>query len=76
MPSNITERITKKAFELLEKNPEGLRNTELRRGIEASDPSFHPKTVNGIVWKLPERFPNRVYKSARGVFRLVKYKDS
>jgi len=63
-----------KALELLEQHPEGLRFSELRSLIEASDSSFHPKTVNGCVWKLVQRFPDRVYKPSRGLFRLVKYK--
>lgn len=74
--STITGRIYAKAFELLEQHPEGLRFSELRSAIEASDHSFHPKTVNGCVWKLVQRFPDRVYKPSRGLFRLRKYKPS
>lgn len=70
----VTARIYAKAFELLEQHPEGLRFTELRSAIEASDRSFHPKTVNGCVWKLPQRYPDAVYKPSRGLFRLLKYK--
>lgn len=73
--SKVTERINAKAFELLEQHPEGLRFTELRSKIEESDRSFHPKTVNGCVWKLIQRFPDKVYKPSRGLFRLVKYKS-
>ena len=72
----VTERIYAKAFELLEQHPEGLRFVELRSAIEASDRSFHPKTVNGCVWKLPQRFPDRVYKPSRGLFRLLKFKPA
>ena len=61
------------AIELLESHPEGLRTTELNRMIKASDPSLHPKTINGTVWKLVENFPNLVYKPERGLFRLTKY---
>jgi len=71
---NITQRITKKAFELLEDHPEGLTFSELRSKIEASDPNLHPKTVNGVVWKLVQKFPDKVYKPSRGLFRLKKYK--
>ncbi len=66
----VTERINATALDLLRKNPEGLRWTELRKKIEASDASFHPKTVNGCVWKLVENFPDRVYKPSKGLFRL------
>jgi len=72
---NITERINAKAFELLEQHPEGLRFSELRARIEESDRTLHPKTVNGSVWKLPQKFPDRVYKPSRGLFRLLKYKS-
>ena len=72
----VTERINATAFELLERHPEGLRWSELLRQIQASDPGFHPKTVNGCVWKLVERFPDKVYKPSKGLFRLVKYKSA
>lgn len=72
--SKITERIYAKAFKLLEKNPKGLRWSEMLLKIKESDPTFHPKTVNGCVWKLVEKFPDRVYKPSKGLFRLLKYK--
>jgi len=73
-PSTITGRINAKALKLLEQHPEGLRWSELIKEIKASDPAFHPKTVNGCVWKLTERFPDKVYKPSKGLFRLLKYK--
>lgn len=75
MPTPVTHRINAKAFELLEEHPEGLRWSEMLSKIKASDPSFHPKTVNGCVWKLVQKFPNQVYKPSRGLFRLLKYKS-
>ena len=71
----VTYRINAKAFELLEKHPEGLRWSVLLSKIIASDPNFHPKTVNGCVWKLVERFPDKIYKPSKGLFRLLKYKS-
>ena len=71
----VTHRIYTKAFELLEKNPKGIGWSEMLKKIQESDPSFHPKTVNGCVWKLVERFPDRVYKPKKGLFRLLKYKS-
>ena len=72
--SKVTERIYAKTFELLEKYPEGLKWSELLSKIKASDSSFHPKTVNGCIWKLVERFPDKIYKPSKGLFRLLKYK--
>lgn len=70
----ITRRIYAKLFELLDKNPEGLHWSELISKIEASDHGFHPKTVNGCIWKLIEKFPDKVYKPSKGLFCLLKYK--
>jgi hypothetical protein len=72
--SKVTERINATALRLLERYPEGLSWTDLRTKIEESDPSFHPKTVNGCVWKLVEKYPDEVYKPSKGLFRLTKHK--
>ncbi|EKD66508.1 MAG: hypothetical protein ACD_49C00038G0042 [uncultured bacterium (gcode 4)] len=72
--SRVTERINAEAFKLLENHPEGLRWSELLSKIKKSDPTFHPKTVNGSIWKLVEKFPDRIYKPSKGLFRLLKYK--
>lgn len=71
----ITQRINETAIELLTQNPDGLSWSELSRQIKASDPTLHPKTVNGCVWKLVEKFPDKVYKPEKGLFRLTKYKS-
>lgn len=70
----ITGSINAKALDLLEKHPEGLRWSELLSKIKEAYPNFHPKTINGCVWKLLEKFPNQIYKPSRGVFCLTKYK--
>jgi len=74
--TTVTGRINAKALELLEKHPEGLRWSELLAKIKVSNPDFHPKTVNGCIWKLAERFPDKVYKPASGLFRMRKYKSA
>jgi hypothetical protein len=73
--SKVTERINAIAFDLLEQHPEGLHWSELLSKIKTSDPKFHPKTVNGCIWKLIQRFPDKVYKPSKGLFRLLKYKS-
>lgn len=73
--TGVTERIYATALDLLEQHQEGIRFSALRSAIEASDRTFHPKTVNGCVWKLVQRFPDRVYKPSRGLFRLLKYRS-
>ena len=70
--SKVTERINATALELLDKHPEGLRWSELLSKIKAANPIFHPKTINGCVWKLVEKYPDRIYKPSKGLFRLLK----
>lgn len=70
----ITGQIYTKIFEILENNPGGIHWSELLTMIQTSFPSFHPKTINGCVWKLIEKYPDKVYKPEKGLFRLLKYK--
>jgi hypothetical protein len=72
-PTTVTGRINATALDLLEKHPEGLRWVELLSMIKESDPTLHPKTVNGCVWRLVEKYPDLVHKPSKGVFQLIKY---
>lgn len=74
--TTVTGRIYATLLKLLKQNPEGLQWSELLVKVQQIDPSFHPKTVNGCVWKLTEKFPEQVYKHSKGRFRLLKYKSS
>lgn len=76
MPEPVTHRIYATIFALLDANPEGLRWSDLLKKIKEEDSSFHPKTVNGCVWKLVEKYPEKVYKPSKGLFRLVKYREN
>lgn len=71
----VTHRIDALVLALLEQHPEGLRWSELLAKVRESDPTLHPKTVNGRVWKLVENHPDKVYKPAKGLFRLLKYRS-
>ena len=71
---SITQDINNKALELLAKNPAGLRWSELLTKLQESSPDWHPKTVNGCVWKLVEKYPDQVYKPVKGLFKLTKFK--
>lgn len=74
--STITGRINATALALLDASPEGLRWTDLLSKIKASDPTLHPKTINGCVWKLVEKFPDKVHKPSKGLFQLLKYQST
>lgn len=70
----VTGQIYYKIIELLDTNPDGLHWSELISILETTFPHFHPKTINGCVWKLIERYPDQVYKPEKGLFKLLKYK--
>ena len=72
--ATIGEQIVEKAFEILEASPEGVRYSDLKRRIIEADHSFNSNTVGGSTWNLDERYPDRVYKPSRGLFRLMKYR--
>lgn len=74
MQEPVTHRIYETIFNLLEKNPKGLRWSELLVKVAEENSSFHPKTVNGCVWKLVEKYPEKVYKPQKGLFRLTKFR--
>lgn len=66
----ITHQINARVFKLLAQHPEGMRWSELLAGIKKSNPKFHPKTINGCIWKLVENFPDKVHKPKKGLFKL------
>lgn len=70
----ITARVYEIIMKALDENPEGLQWTELLRIIKTTDPTIHPKTANGLIWKLVEKFPDQIHKPQKGLFQLVKYK--
>ena len=69
---SATKIIETKIFELLENNPEGMRWVDLNNKILESNSTLHPKTVNGIIWKIVEKYPDKIYKPSKGIFKLKK----
>jgi len=75
MATTISGQIREIAFGLLEAKPEGIRYSELGRKILEVNSSFMPNTISGATWDLDIKFPDKVYKPDRGVFRLIKFKE-
>ena len=73
-PETKTGKVRIAALELLENSPPGIRWVDLNRQIEEKDPTLHPKTINGTVWRLTETLPKLVYKPEKGLFRHTKFK--
>jgi hypothetical protein len=79
-PSQImatkTGLIQTKAIEILKSAPHGIRTSQLLKAIQDDLSDIHPKTINGVVWKLPETRPEEVYKPSRGIFRHVSFRGT
>jgi hypothetical protein len=71
----IGKRITDVALDLLKQQPDGVRWAQLLRQVSQSDGSFNPHTIQGNLWDLDQRFPDKVYKPSRGLFRLLEFRD-
>jgi len=71
----IRERIRTIALGLLKKHPEGLRYSELHRKVRSIDPMLNPNTINTSIWNLDAVLPELVYKPAKGLFRLLRFKS-
>ncbi|MFO7996184.1 MAG: hypothetical protein R6U93_03420 [Dehalococcoidia bacterium] len=64
------------ALEILKSNPAGVHYSELVRRIQEKCPHIPVNTIHGNVWNLEVRYPNEVYKPAKGVFRHVTFAES
>ena len=72
----IRERIRSIAFDLLKKNPQGLRYSDLHRQIRSTDAGLNVNTINTSIWNLDAAEPDRVYKPVKGLFRLLEFEEA
>ncbi len=74
---NKRERITQMAKEILASESAGIRYSHLISRLQEAFPDEVPDSGNlrGAIWNLDARFPDEVYKPARGLFRLVRFKE-
>jgi len=56
------------ALEILKSSPTGIHYSELVRKIQERCPHIPNNTIHGNVWNLEARYPNEVYKPAKGLF--------
>lgn len=73
--AKVGDRITEKALELLRGTPPGIPRAVLVRQISASDDTLKLASIKWHTSHLVQRFPRKVYKPSRGLFRLVEYRD-
>lgn len=73
--AKIGDRIIQQALQILGDRPEGVRFSDLKRLVAASEPTLNTNTIHGNLWNLDVRRPRKVYKPSRGLFRLVEFED-
>lgn len=73
--TKVTEQIRNKALEVLANNPVGVPYSRLVKFISESNKEFNVNTINGSIWNLDKKYPDKVYKPSRGIFRLVKFNN-
>jgi len=72
MSQTQREKIVRKALEILEKHPNGVRYTELTRLIKEDLFDIPDNTIQSNIWNLDEKV-NEISKPERGIFFLTKY---
>lgn len=68
------DQIIEKALELLKENLGGLRYSVLVKQTKESLPEIPINTIHGTLWNFEIRVPDKVYKPARGLFKLTDVK--
>lgn len=66
------EKIVKKALEILQNRPNGIRSSELFREIKNQLREVRGNTIRGTIWDLDKK-TDEIEKPERGIFVLRKY---
>lgn len=70
-----TETIILKAVDAIKSNPDGIRYSDLVRYLHSELPDYSVNTINGVIWNLETRIPDKIYKPLRGVYRDLIFKE-
>ena len=76
MPPTRRETIRKKALEIVEVSPKGVRYSEIMTRVAEALPGVPKNTIAGNVWNLDVIFPTQVYKPTRGFFQARRFEES
>jgi len=69
------ETITDQAVQIFKENPDGLRYSELVKALFDHFGDIPVNTIHGTVWNLYSKYPDKIYKPSRGLFRLVEFRS-
>lgn len=74
MTETQREKITKRALEVLENNPIGVRYSDLFRKLAETLSNVPQNTIHGTIWDLDKK-NEQIIKPERGLFVLKKYAE-
>lgn len=69
------EQVHSKAIEILGSELQGLRYSLLVSRVQEALPDIPLNTIYGNLWSLDSQLPNDVYKPARGLYRLIGFRE-
>jgi hypothetical protein len=70
------DRIVQTALEILATHPAGLGFSSLVKRLYELLPHESENTIRIYTWKLAAWRPHEVYKPARGIFRLARFRET
>jgi hypothetical protein len=70
------DRIVQKAIEVLATHPANLAVSSLAERLKELLPNESDNTIRIYTWKLPALRPQEIYKPARGVVRLARFRET
>jgi len=73
--TTLKETIISKAVDILKRNPNGLRFSDLVRTIHNDPPDIAVNSLKWTVWELNTLVPDEVSKPARGFFRYADFAE-
>jgi len=71
------QQIEAAALTILEENPQGVAYADLKNLIQQAHPGvFNAHTVDGTIWNLDRKFPDRIANPERGLFILQRFREA
>src|SRR5690242_5882681 len=71
-----TQKVIKRATELVSLAPQGIRYSELHKAITSEFTDIPSNTVHGALHKFRTDLPTGIYQPDRGLYQLEKYKPA
>jgi hypothetical protein len=72
----VYQQLQNIALEIISNNPGGIHYGDLIKRIAADNPETPINTIHGSVWDLATRFPEKVVKPSRGLFKPANVESS